>query len=102
MNFIKIKNLTINLDRVIYWTAIPASIYRSSAPTGPTPGSRLAKPLTPLYDDADEQVVVIHFADPEDTLRLNPVASRAFLLHAEENLGIQVLRVDGTAAAPGD
>jgi hypothetical protein len=102
MNLIRIKSLTINLDRVTYWSAIPAAIYRSSAPTGPAPGSRIAKPFTALYDDAEERVVVIHFADPEATLRLNPVASRAFLLYAEENLGIQVLQVDGPAVASGD
>ena len=102
MNLIKIKSLTINLDRVIYWTAIPASIYRSTAPAGLAPGSRYAKPLMALYDDVAEQIVVIHFSEPADTLRLNPIASKAFLAYAEANLGIQSLQVDGPAAASDD
>jgi hypothetical protein len=102
MNLIKIKSLTINLDRVIYWTAIPASIYRSTAAPGPAPGSRYAKPLISLYDDAAEQIVVIHFSEPGDTLRLNPIASKAFLAYAEANLGIQSIQVDGPAAASDD
>jgi hypothetical protein len=99
MDLIKIKSLTINLDRVIYWTAIPASIYRNTAPSGPPPGSRHAKPLVPLYDDDDEPIVVIHFSEPESTLRLNPMASKAFLAYAEANLGIQSIQIDGPAPA---
>jgi hypothetical protein len=55
-----------------------------------------------LYEDAAEQIVVIHFSEPEGTLRLNPIASKAFLAYAEANLGIQSLQVDGLTAASDD
>lgn len=102
MNLIKIKSLTINLDRVIYWTAIPAPIYRSTSPSAPAAGSRHAKPTVALYDDDPEQIVVIHFSDQESALRLNPMASKAFLAYAEANLGIQTIQVDGPASEAGD
>jgi hypothetical protein len=87
---------------VIYWTAIPASIYRTAAPSGLPPGSRHAKPLAPLYDDDAELIVVIYFSGPESTLRLNPMASKAFLAYAEAHLGIESLQVDGPASAADD
>jgi hypothetical protein len=95
VNLIKIKSLTIDLDRMIYRTAIPAPIYRGTAPSAPAAGTRQAKPLVPLYDDDAEQIVVIHFSDPGSALRLNPMASKAFLAYAEANLGIQTIQVDG-------
>jgi hypothetical protein len=78
MNFLRIRSLTINLDRVVYWEAIPKTELTKPT-TGPPPGLPGVLPHTELYDDSDECEVHIYMSGRKEPLVLGKTPARAFL-----------------------
>jgi hypothetical protein len=100
MNLIKIKSLTINLDRVAYWKAVPKS-RRGFQPKPHVTDQGQIKPFEPLYDEEDGMLVTIYFSEGIPPLDLDPDASKLFLDGMRKEATAGPARADELSASSG-